>query len=46
MDDLKDQFLGKVTGDMDVFKKILSKIPGFSGYMERQNRRDSDKLFR
>ena len=46
MDDLKDQFLGKVTGDMDVFKKILSKIPGFSGYMERQNRRDSDKLVR
>jgi hypothetical protein len=46
MDDFQDQILGKVTGDMDVFKKILSKIPGFSGYMERQNRRDSDKLVR
>jgi hypothetical protein len=31
---------------MDLFKKIASKIPGFSGYMERQNRRDSDKLLR
>jgi len=31
---------------MDIFKKILSKVPGFSGYMERQSRRDSDKLLR
>ena len=46
MSDLIDQIFGKVTGDMDPFKKILSKIPGFSGYMERQNRRDSDKLLR
>jgi hypothetical protein len=46
MSDLVDQILGKVTGDMDIFKKIASKIPGFSGYMERQNRRDSDKLLR
>jgi hypothetical protein len=46
MSDLIDQILNKVTGDMDPFKKILSKIPGFNGYMERQNRRDSDKLLR
>jgi len=46
MSDLIDQILNKVSGDMDPFKKILSKIPGFSGYMERQNRRDSDKLLR
>lgn len=46
MDDIKSQIFGKVTSDMDPFKKILSKIPGFSGYMERQNRRDSDKLLR
>jgi hypothetical protein len=46
MGDLIDQILSKVSGDMDPFKKILSKIPGFSGYMERQNRRDSDKLLR
>jgi hypothetical protein len=46
MGDLDDQIYGKVSGDMDPFKKILSKIPGFSGYMERQARRDSDKLLR
>jgi hypothetical protein len=46
MSDLHDQYFGKVTGDMDPVKKILTKIPGFSGYMERQARRDSDKLLR
>jgi len=46
MSDLIEQILSKVGGDMDPFKKILGKIPGFSGYMERQNRRDSDKLLR
>ena len=46
MSDLKDQLLGKVTGDMDIFEKLASKIPGFKGYIERQNRRDSDKLLR
>ncbi len=46
MSDLKDQILGAVTGDMDIFKKIASKIPGFKGYIERQARRDSDKLLR
>jgi hypothetical protein len=46
MDDPKSQTFGKVTRDMDPFKKILARIPGFSGYMERQNRRDADKLIR
>ncbi len=46
MSDLTDQIFGKVTGDMDFFKKILSYIPGFKGYMERQNRRDADKVLR
>jgi hypothetical protein len=46
MGDIDDQLFGKVTGDMDPLKKILAKIPGFSGYMERQARRDSDKLLR
>lgn len=46
MSDLQDQIFGKVTSDMDLFKKIASKIPGFSGYMERQSRRDADKLLR
>ncbi|RME08715.1 MAG: hypothetical protein D6803_00500 [Anaerolineae bacterium] len=36
----------RVTGDQDIFKQIASKIPGFGGYVERQNRRAADKLLR
>lgn len=36
----------KVTGDQDAIKKILAKIPGFKGYIERGDRRMSDKLLR
>lgn len=46
MTDMNDSMLGKIEADMDPLKKILSKIPGFKGYMERQNRRDADKLLR
>jgi hypothetical protein len=46
MSDLKDQIFSKVTGSEDVFKKIVAKIPGFKGYIERQARRDSDKMVR
>jgi len=46
MADEKEQIYGKVTEDMDPFKKILIKVPGFGGYIERQKRRDSDKLIR
>lgn len=46
MDDMMDQLQGKIGGDLDPFKKILGKIPGFSGYVERQKRRDSDKMLR
>ncbi|HSF83830.1 MAG TPA: hypothetical protein VLA49_21540 [Anaerolineales bacterium] len=46
MDDMMDQLQGKIGGDLDPFKKILGKIPGFSGYVERQQRRDSDKMLR
>jgi hypothetical protein len=46
MSDLKDQILGNVTGDMDLFKKIASKVPGFKGYIESNARRDSDKILR
>jgi len=35
-----------VTGDQDIFKKLLSKIPGFSGYIERSNRRQADQILR
>lgn len=46
MSDIKDQIFGKITGDMDVFEKLASKIPGWKGYIERQHRRDSDKMLR
>jgi hypothetical protein len=46
MTDYKDQIFSTVSGDKDFFKKILSFIPGFKGYVERQARRDSDKLLR
>lgn len=36
----------RVKGSQDFFKQILSKVPGFSGYVERQNRRSSDKILR
>jgi hypothetical protein len=36
----------KVTGAQDIFKKLASKIPGFGGYVERQNRRAADKILR
>lgn len=39
-------FFGRVTGDQDPIKKLLSYIPGFSGYIERTNRRAADKLLR
>ena len=42
MDDLFDT----VKGGQDIFKKILSYIPGFNGYIERINRRAADKLLR
>jgi hypothetical protein len=38
--------LGKVTADQDFFKKILAKVPGFKGYIERGDRRLSDKILR
>ena len=46
MSDMKDQVYQKVTSSNDIFKQLASKIPGFKGYVERQNRRDSDKLIR
>ena len=41
-----DQFFEKVTSQQDPFKKLMSYIPGFGGYINRQNRRDADKLLR
>jgi len=42
MSDLFD----RVTSDQDIFKKLLSKIPGFDGYIEKHNRRMADKMLR
>lgn len=42
MGDLYD----KVTSDQDPITKIISKIPGFDGYIERQTRRRADQLLR
>ncbi len=43
---MSDQIYNEVNSDLDPFKKILGKIPGFKGYVERQKRRDADKLLR
>jgi hypothetical protein len=42
MSDLFD----RVLKDQDIFKKLLGKVPGFDGYIEKSNRRVSDKLVR
>lgn len=42
MSDLFDQ----VTADQDPFRRLASKLPGFSGYIERENRRAADKILR
>ena len=36
----------KVTGQMDPLTKLISIVPGFSGYVQRENRRAADKLMR
>jgi len=40
------EIFNQVTGDQDPLTKLLGKIPGFKGYVERQSRRASDKLLR
>ena len=36
----------RITDDQDVIRKLFSKIPGFNGYVERENRRAADKILR
>lgn len=36
----------KITGESSGLGKLLSKIPGLSGYMERGRRREADQLLR
>ena len=38
--------LGRIREEQNVFAKLLSKVPGFSGYIDRENRRSADKLLR
>ena len=42
MGDLLDQ----VTSGQDPFTKLLGKIPGFKGYIDRTSRRSADKILR
>lgn len=41
-----NDILDRVAGESNFFKKILSKLPGFKGYVEREERRNADKLLR
>lgn len=41
-----DDILQKIDSEKDFLKKILGKLPGFSGYFERRERRAADKLLR
>ena len=41
-----DEFFEKVQSQQDPFRRLASLIPGFGGYVERQTRRDADKLLR
>lgn len=46
MNNLGDEILSTVSGDKDPLTALLSKIPGFKGYIAREERRASDKLLR
>ena len=41
-----NDILQRISSEADFFKKILAKIPGFNGYIERSERRAADKLLR
>ncbi|MDT8896791.1 hypothetical protein QYE77_00815 [Thermanaerothrix sp. 4228-RoL] len=36
----------RVKGDQNIFNQLLSRVPGFSGYVERAQRRVADKMLR
>jgi hypothetical protein len=36
----------RVTEDQNALQKLLGKIPGFKGYLDRGNRREADKMIR
>ena len=37
---------GKIQEGRNFLEELVGKIPGFSGYQERSNRREADKLLR
>ena len=39
-------FFERVKAERDPLKKLVAHIPGFQGYVERQTRRDGDRLLR
>jgi hypothetical protein len=39
-------YLGKVRGERGLLEKIMSYIPGYRGYKEKELRRESDRLVR
>lgn len=38
--------LGRIREEQDIFGKLLGKIPGFTGYFDREQRRAADKMLR
>lgn len=42
MDELKD----KIRGKQNLFEKIVRHIPGFGGYLRKEDRRETDKILR
>lgn len=45
MAEIKDT-MAKIAGNRNPVEELLLKIPGFDGYMNKQTRRESDKLHR
>ncbi|RLE87182.1 MAG: hypothetical protein DRJ67_05415 [Thermoprotei archaeon] len=41
-----DEYLKSIKARMGLFEKIISYIPGYRGYKEKELRRESDKLIR
>lgn len=46
MSGIGDQVYQQITNSNDLFRKLVSKVPGFKGYIEMGNRKDSDKVIR
>ncbi len=38
--------LNRIREQQDVLTKLISQVPGFNGYIDRENRREADKMLR